>query len=152
MQVLLLKNIPKLGSAGEVKNVNDGYARNYLFPTKLAEPITGGKIVQLGISKTAQAKKIAQVKLKAISALGKINNQKITIKAKASPKGTLFKAISATDIATAVLEQLGQTLKPEQIVLQHHLKEVGLSKVALKFHNEQANLTIEILQNNEQEK
>ena len=82
----------------------------------------------------------------------KINNKKITFKVKASEKGTLFKAISKSDIIKAAGEQLKLEITKEYLKLYKPLKEVGEHQVKLKLSGKQANLIIEVLKNNGKEK
>ena len=145
MLVVLLKNVPGLGNTGEIKNVADGYARNYLLLQKKAEPVSTAKSEQLKISQKSQAAKVALLTDSAKSALHMLAGKTIRVGGRASVKGTLYQGISAEQIAAAVLEQLKQVILPEQVVLEEALKEIGKHAVGLKFHGEKVKLNIEII-------
>ena len=105
MKVIFLKDVRGIGHTGDIKNVADGYAANFLFPKQLAEPATEAKVKQLESQKEAL---LAARKQEAEALSAKIKSlmgAQITIAAKATEKGGLFKAIGAKDIAKALLEQ-----------------------------------------------
>src|SRR4051812_34032263 len=101
MKVILLKDVRGVGQHGEIKNVADGYAINKLFPTKLAEPATDEKIKQIEAQKVqadaARAKEEAELDTKVQALRGK----KVTLAARATEKGGLFKNVHEKDIAKA---------------------------------------------------
>ncbi len=145
MLVLLLKNVPGLGNQGEVKNVADGYARNYLLLQKLAASVSAAKAGQIKISQKSQASQAASLIDSAKSSLRLLAGKTVKVSGPASAKGTLYQGISAEQIAAAVQKQLKQTIQPEQVFLEEPLKEVGQHAVSLKFHQEKVQLNIEIL-------
>ena len=145
MLVLMLKNVPKLGNKGEIKNVSEGYARNYLILQKLAEPVSVGRSEQIKISQKSKANKVVFLVDSAKSALRELDGKIIKVSGQTSAKGTLYQGISAEQVSQAILEQLKHVVLPEQVVLKDSLKEVGKHTVVIKFHNEKINLNIEIL-------
>lgn len=102
MQVLFLQNVRGIGKAGEIKNVNDGYAQNFLFPKKLAEVATAQKIAK--IKNTAQAKideKRVQTEL-LIKTLGALEGVVVELHRKVNSAGALFGSIHASDVREAI--------------------------------------------------
>lgn len=152
MQVILLKDLAKVGLKGEIKNVADGYALNFLLPQKLAIAATPEEIAKLKSVKIGQERKKQTEQLKTSSVLRKINNKKFVFKVKTSEKGTLFKAITANDIIKAAEREWHVSLKEEWILLDKHLKEVGSYPVGVKFQNESITLIIDILKQDDQKK
>lgn len=102
MQVLFLKNVKGLGKAGEVKEVNDGYARNFLFPQKVAEPATDGKVNKL--KKDAQAKiDEAQVHVDLLlKTFSSLSDKEIELHRKVNSAGALFGGVHTSDIREAI--------------------------------------------------
>jgi large subunit ribosomal protein L9 len=152
MQVILLKDLPAIGRTGEIKNVADGYALNFLLPKKLAVSATAEAKDRLQFNKTQQTEKQQHFLDKTNSALQKLNNKRLVFKVKASAKGTLFKAITANDIIKLVAKEHHFNLEENWIVLEKHLKELGQHPVAVKFQNESITLIIDILKQDEQQK
>lgn len=160
MQVILIKDVNALGKKGEIKNVSNGYARNFLLPQKLVTLATKTVLEQLSVQKKSEQEIKESSRLRSRQAKNqliksdilKINNKKITFKVKASEKGTLFKAISKSDIIKAAGEQLKLEITKEYLKLYKPLKEVGEHQVKLKLSGKQANLIIEVLKNNGKEK
>ncbi len=136
MQVLLLQNVPGIGTAGEVKKVSDGYARNYLLPHKLAVTATDGAIKQAeGIKQAAvrrEAKTLADAQELA-ALLGKVT---LTFRAKAGEGERLFGSITTGDITDALAREKGITIDKRKIELAGPLKELGTHEVAIKVHPE----------------
>lgn len=135
MQVLLLKNVPGVGNAGEVKKVADGYARNYLLPHKLAVPATEGAVKQAETIKEAVARREAKTLAEA-QELAKLLGQTIlTFYAKAGEGDRLFGSITSADIAEKLAEKHIHVDK-RKIELPNPIKALGERKVAIKVHPE----------------
>lgn len=125
MKILLLKDVPKVGRKYEVKEVADGFARNSLFPRKLAEPATReteARITKLKQS-AAQAGEVAQDLL--VKNLEALDGKTVTIRAKANEKGHLFQGIHKGEILNAIKKELGLNIREEALVLEKAIKEVG---------------------------
>ncbi|MDP2586480.1 MAG: 50S ribosomal protein L9 [Candidatus Komeilibacteria bacterium] len=145
MLVFLLKNIAGLGLKGEIKNVSDGYARNFLLPQKSAESVSAKQGEQLKALQKSQANKAVAATASVKSVLGQLEGKTIKVSGPASAKGTLYKGISAQQIVKAIADQLKQEIPADYVILEEPLKEVGKHSVGLKFHNEKVKLNIEIL-------
>jgi len=147
MKVLLLETIKNLGLKGEVKQVNDGYARNFLIPKKLAQVVSRQDIKDLENQLQSQKAKVDKQGQKTKSLLTKINNQKLVFKSEASEKGTLFKAVAKSDIIGKIKEQFNLNLQPGSLELEKPIKELGKTTITIKYQNESVNLIIEVLKN-----
>ncbi len=142
MKVILLKDVRRVGQHGEVKNVADGYAVNFLFPQKLAEPATEQKIKEIEARRQeldAAAKKEAEVLDNKIAML---KGKTLMLEARATEKGGLFKTISGSDISRAILAQ--QQLEiPENIIdFPEPIKTVGEHHVVLAGVSQKVTLPI----------
>ena len=131
MEILLRKDVEKLGKAGEIVNVADGYARNYLFPHRVATPVTRENLMRLEIEKH-RAEREARKRRQALIQLGKrLETVSCTIAAQATDSGTLFGSVAAPQIAAA-LRQDGFDISEEAVRLQHPIKETGV--YAIEVH------------------
>ncbi|MBI3291019.1 50S ribosomal protein L9 [Candidatus Falkowbacteria bacterium] len=143
MKVILLKDIPNLGHAGDVKEVASGYARNFLIPKGLVQEATPRAVAEVAAKKEKE-KKLAEADLAKTEALIKsLEGQIIEIKVKASVEGTLYGAVSSARIA-AVFKEKGFDVKKEQINVQH-IKELGEHEITINFdHGLEARITLVI--------
>ena len=133
MEVLLLKDVPALGHAGDIKKVTGGYAANYLLPRGLATLATGGVRQQVKDVKDAVARRQARERQQAQSLAERVAAVTLTFTAKAGESGRLYGSITSADIATALEQTLGQPVDKRDIVLEHPIREVGVPSVALKL-------------------
>lgn len=135
-QVLLIANVPDLGSEGDVVNVTDGYARNYLLPRNLAAPVTEGtrrKLAKMQKEREAQRKAEMGTARTIASAIAKSS---VTISAKTSGEGGhLYGSVGAADIAASLADQ-GIKIDKSAIALEHPIKELGCFDVKIKLHAE----------------
>ena len=135
MQVILLKDVKKLGKKGEIKNVADGYAMNFLFQRQLAVMATDDRLEQI----KKQAKKIeglaAKKKDENIELVGKLEKVKLEIKAKASEGGKLFAGVTKDDIIK-ILKEKKIELDKKFIKLDKHIKDIGEHAIEVDFGGE----------------
>lgn len=132
MEIILLKEVKNLGRKGDIKNVPDGYARNFLLPGGLAEAMTrhSAKMIQ---AQKAKRSKLALVAEKDKSRLARqIDGQTIAIKAKADDSGTLYAGLDKKAIA-AELKKQGYGVSPEDIRLEAPIKKIGTVGIELKL-------------------
>lgn len=130
MKVILLENIKNLGQKYEIKNVKDGYARNFLIPKGLAIPATKEKIEWALKQQEIYAKK-AEEKLKEVQKVAEqLDGQEVIFNVKIGEKGQLFEAINNTKIAQK-LKEMGFEVKKSQILLEEPIKEVGEFQVKI---------------------
>lgn len=146
MKVILAKDYEKLGSAGDIINVKDGFAKNYLIPNNIVWLLTKGNLNQMEIVKKSLIKKDAGNIAEAKKLLLLIDNAVITIKVNSSPEGRLFGSITNKDIAEKILEEKKIELDRKKIELEEHIKEVGSYKVVIKLYKDvKATIQLEIV-------
>ena len=134
MKVILLENVKSLGKKGEIVNVNDGYARNFILPKKLGVEATGKNLNDLKLKK-ANDEKIAQEQLEEAQELGKkIEAGKVELAIKVGEGGRTFGSVSTKEIAAAVKEQMGYDIDKKKIQLKEAIKTLGTHNVPVKLH------------------
>ena len=133
MEVLLLKDVPDVGHAGDIKKVAGGYAANYLLPRGLATLATGGVRQQVKDIKDATTRRQARERQQAQSLAERVAAVTLTFTAKAGESGRLYGSITSADIATALEQSLGQPVDKRNVLLEHPIREVGMHTVALKL-------------------
>ena len=136
MQVILLEKVANLGNLGDVVKVKDGYARNFLIPTRAARRATEAAIKEFE-AKRAELEKVAAEKLSAAQALGeKINGSTVVISQKAGVDGRLFGSVTNADIAEA-LTKAGTAIVKSQVRLPNGpLKTVGEFPISVAPHTD----------------
>lgn len=134
MKVILLEDVKSLGKKGEVVNVNDGYARNFVLPKKLGVEATGKNMNDLKLQK-ANEEKVAKKHLEAAQAFAKeMENDHVVVSIKAGEGGRTFGSVSSKEIATAYKEQCGKEIDKKKIILPEPIKSFGVYEVAVKLH------------------
>ena len=134
MKVILLEDVKSLGKKGEVVNVNDGYARNFVLPKKLGVEATGKNMTDLKLQK-ANEEKVAKEHLEAAQAFAKeMENDHVVVSIKAGEGGRTFGSVSSKEIATAYKEQCGKEIDKKKIILPEPIKSFGVYEVAVKLH------------------
>lgn len=134
MKVILLEDVKKLGKKGELVNVSDGYARNYLFVKNLASEATNSVINEMNLQKEAE-KRRKEEELKEAKALGeKIKNQSITIEIKTGEGGKIFGSVSSKEISKAAKEQLDLDIDKKKMQLPEPIKSLGTHIIPIKIH------------------
>ncbi|SHE87279.1 50S ribosomal protein L9 [Clostridium fallax] len=135
MKVILLQDVKKLGKKGDVINTSDGYARNYLFPRKLAEEATDSNLHVLNAKKeTERRKKLAELEA-AQKLAGELKNKEIKINAKAGENGRLFGAITSKDVAELIKKQFNVDVDKKKIVMDT-IKVSGTFEIEVKLYPE----------------
>ena len=127
-----------LGKKGEIVNVNDGYARNFILPKKMGVEATGKNLNDLKLQKNNE-KKVAQEQLEAAEALKKeieAEDKKVVLKMKTGEGGKTFGSVSSKEIAAAVKEQMKLDVDKKKIVLKENIKTLGTHIVNVKLHPE----------------
>ncbi len=145
MRVIFLQNVPGTGQKGDVKEVADGYARNFLFRQKLARQATKEVLAQ---EELIQKKQMAvdNVELKqAQKDAGKIDGVELNIVEKASKTGTLYSAIGGKRIVDEIKKQFKVNVKPKQIEMKSAIKDIGEHNVLVKFpHGLEADVKVTV--------
>ena len=136
MKVILLEDVKSLGKKGQIVNVNDGYARNFILPKKLGLEATSKNLNDLKLQKQND-EKVAQEKLDAAKALAeKIKEKSITVKIQAGVEGKVFGSISSKEIATEAKKQLNMDIDKKKIVIPDAIKSLGTYNVNIKLHKD----------------
>lgn len=145
MKVILLEDVKSLGKKGEIVNVNDGYARNFILPKKLGLEATSKNLNDLKLQKQND-EKVAQEKLDAAKALAEeIKEKSITVKIQAGVEGKVFGSISSKEIATEAKKQLNMDIDKKKIVIPDAIKSLGTYNVNIKLHKDvTAKLTVKV--------
>ncbi|MFO7152015.1 MAG: 50S ribosomal protein L9 [Bacillota bacterium] len=147
MKVILLQDVKSLGKRGDLVNVADGYARNFLFPRNLAVEATPGNLAKLEQEKKAKENKLARQKMEAEELAARIKNLSVTLKVKAGTQGKLYGSINSKNIAEALKEQHGIDLDRRKIQLDEPIKAFGSYEVSIKVHPEvEAKLTVRVVE------
>ena len=134
MKVILLEDVKALGKKGEIVNVNDGYARNFILPKKLGLEATSKNLNDLKLKKAKEAR-LAQEQLEEAQALGKkIEAGKVELAIKIGEGGRAFGSVSSKEIASAVKEQMGYDIDKKKIQLKDAIKALGTHTVPVKLH------------------
>ena len=134
MKVILLQDVKALGKKGEVVNVNDGYARNALFPKKLALEANAKNMNDLKLQ-NQHADKVAQENYEAALALAEeLKEKKVVVKMKGGEGGRTFGSVSTKEIAVAAKEQLGLELDKKKMQLSEPIRSFGMTEVPIKLH------------------
>ena len=133
MKVLLNESLKNVGRAGEIKEVKDGYARNYLIPRGLATMATGGTVKQAEVRRHAEERREAK-NVSANQSLGnKIAAATVTLRARVGESERLYGAITATDIATALTAEVGQEIDRRRVELEDPIRRLGEYKVPVRL-------------------
>jgi len=135
MQIILQEDVDKLGNRGEVVEVAEGYARNYLLPRKLAMEATTGNLNRLERMRTTFAKREATERGDAERVADSLKDVAITLTRKAGESEQLFGSVNAADIAEALAAQ-GVTIDRRKIQLNEPIKQLGDFQVPVKLHRD----------------
>lgn len=144
MQVILLKDIKKLGNKNAIINVKDGFALNYLIPQKLAVTASDDKIQQLENDKQKQEINNHKMVNDLDKIVDKLKNKVIEIKKEASDKGKLFAAISPDEIIDELKKKFKTELDKSKVKIDKHLKEIGEHPLELKIGDRKIKIKINI--------
>ena len=152
MKVILKEDVKALGSMGDIVNVKDGYARNYLIPKKLAVPADERNLKEFLHHKRIIERKLNKVKIQAEELKKKIEEVELTIKQKVGKSGKLFGSITSL-VLEKELEKVGLNIDRKKILLQEPIKTLGNFKVKIKLHPEViAELKVNVIQEEEEKK
>jgi len=135
MKVILLDDIPKVGRRGEIRDVSAGYARNYLFPQKLALVASPGNLQNLDQIKKRQEAQAVAARVEAEAQARTIEALTLSLARQASEEGRLYGSVGAQDLVT-FLAQHGITVEKRRVGLQEPIKALGEYTVPVRLHPE----------------
>ena len=133
MKVILLADVKGQGKKGDLINTSDGYARNFLFPRKLAKEADAGSIKEIENKRESEAFHFAQEKQKAEEIKKLLADKKLVFKTTGGSDGRLYGAVTAKDISGKIEKDLGISVDKRNIVLADNIKTVGEYTVKIKL-------------------
>ena len=147
MKVIFNVDVKGQGKKGEMKEVSDGYARNYLLPRKLASEATADNINTMKLKEKAKAALIAKEKAEAEENAKRLSAITVTIRAKAGGAGKLFGSVTSQEISDALREQHGINIEKNKIVQAEPIKTFGSYTVKAKLGSEiSANVSVLVIE------
>ena len=145
MKVLFKRDVADVARAGQVKDVADGYARNFLIPRGLAVAATTAALKQVADVQAASARHAAEAEAEARQLKTKLEAQPVVVEAKAGPQGRLYGSLTTADVATAVQKQMGASLDRRDLDIADPVRQVGSYQVTARLHpSVSATLTVEV--------
>ena len=151
MKVILADDVDNLGRKGDVVNVADGFARNYLVPQGLALFASKGALKQADQMRRAREEKERKVKEEAEGRVARLGAASVYISARAGEEGRLFGSVTKTDVARAIEEQLGEAVDRHEVRLDDPIRHLGTHKVEVHLHEEvNAAVTVEVIAHEEE--
>ena len=148
MKVILLTDVKGKGKKGQMIEVSDGYARNYMLPRKLAQEATADAVNTMRMNDKATAERQARERAEAVAISKQLRELTLVVKAKGGGAGRLFGAVTTNEIADALKKNAGITIDKRKLVLDENIKNVGTYTVKAKLGYEivgQFNVKIEEL-------
>ena len=133
MKVILLQDVKGKGKKGQLLEVSDGYARNFMLPRKLAMEATPDAINTMRMNDKAAQERIAREKAEAMEISRKLRELTLVVKAKGGGAGRLFGAVTTTEIADALKKNAGINIDKRKLVLDENIKNVGTYTVKAKL-------------------
>lgn len=145
MKVILLEDVKALGKKGDLVNVNDGHARNYIIPKKLGLEATPKNLNDYKLKKAHEEKVAAENLADAKALAAKLEEASVTTTIKVGEGGRAFGSVSSKEIAEAIKKQLGYDIDKKKIVLKDSIKALGSFTVKIKLHPQvQAELSVKV--------
>lgn len=138
MRVMLTKDVKDVGLAGEVKEVADGFGRNYLIPRRMAVLAGRGVEAEAARIRTATSKREAKEREEAQALADEIGNKTVVVRLRVGEEGKAFGSVTSSDIAAALAAQHQVELDRHKIELKEPIKTLGEHQVTLKLHREVA--------------
>lgn len=133
MKVILTADVKGQGKKGELKEVSEGYARNYLIPRGLAMKATADNLNALALKEKARAAQAAKEKAQAQEYAKQLESCVVKVQARGGENGKLFGAVTSKEVADALKEQYGIELEKNRILLEEHIKSFGTYELRCKL-------------------
>ena len=146
MKFILNADVKGKGKKGDIVNVSDGYARNFLFPKNLAKEATAQNLNAAKVAQDAAKHKKLVEKAEALALAEKLSGKTVQLKAKCGEGNRLFGAVTAAEVAEALKESMGIEVDKKKIALSGGIKELGTYDVAVKVYAEvSATIKVEVV-------
>lgn len=134
MKVILLEDVKKVGKRGDIVEVSDGYARNYLFVKKLGAEANNKIINEFKLQKAADARKEEEIYQEALALAEKIKGAVVSVPIKTGEGGRIFGSVSTKEITKEVKDQLDLEIDKKKLMLKEPIKSLGTFTVPIKLH------------------
>lgn len=145
MEIILLQDVKTLGKKGQIVNVNDGYARNFILPKKLGIEATMKNLNDLKLQKANEIRLQQEQYEEAKAFAAKIEEKPVTLQIKTGEGGRIFGSVSTKEVAKAVADQLGYDIDKKKMQLAEPIKSLGTHIVPIKIHKDViCNLTVKV--------
>ena len=146
MKVILTKNVADLGNKGDVIDVADGYARNFLIPKKHAVKASEGALKQAESMRVAREEQEKKALADAEALAESLSGTRVVVAARAGDSGNLFGSIGAADVAEAIVKFTGVDIDRKIVKVPSPIKEIGLHEVTLKPHSDvSVSVTLDVI-------
>jgi large subunit ribosomal protein L9 len=136
MKLILTKDVPDLGTKGDVVNVSDGYGRNYLVPKAYAVKATEGALRQAEAMRTAHEETVLRERADADALAQSLTGSRVVVAARASDEGKLFGSIGSANVAAAITKFTGIEVDSSIVMMDAPVKEIGLHEILLRPHSD----------------
>ncbi len=133
MKVYFLQDVPGVARAGEIKDVAEGYARNYLIPRRLAMVATEAVIEQVKARQAAEARRAAREAEELRELAARLEGLTVTVKVRAGKEGRLYGSVTAADIAEAIAAQVGRPVDRRRVELAEPIRKTGEYRVVVRL-------------------
>ncbi|MBA2363400.1 MAG: 50S ribosomal protein L9 [Chloroflexia bacterium] len=133
MKVVLLQEVQGIGGPGTVKDVADGYARNYLLPKKLATPATAGALKQVERVRAVEDRRQARLDEQAAAMAARIDGQEVTFRVRAGEEGRLYGSVTNGDVAEVLSRQIGEDVDKRRVILEEPIHVLGTYEVPVRL-------------------
>jgi len=146
MKIILTSDVDGLGHKGDVVDVADGYARNYLVPKSKAIKATRGSLKEAEVLRRSREESERVVKAAASQMAEALADSRVVVAARSADEGKLFGSIGARNVAEAIVQYTGVQVEPQIIMLTGPIREIGLHEVTIKPHPEvEFQLTLDVI-------
>ena len=135
MKVVLLKDVRNMGKRDDIVNVSDGYARNFLFPQKLAAEATPGTLKEIERKRAAQDAREAELKAEAQAKAELLKNKVIVLQVKCGEKGRLYGSVTSAEVAEALEKQHGIKADKRKIDIGDPIRETGIREISVWLYS-----------------
>ena len=135
MKVVLLKDVKNVGKRDDILNVSDGYARNFLFPQKLAVEAKPGTLKEIERKRAAQDAREAELKAEAMAKAELLKNKVIVLQVKCGEKGRLYGSVTSAEVAEALEKQHGVNVDKRKIDIGEPIRETGIRTISVWLYS-----------------
>lgn len=145
MKVVFIENVPQVANAGDVKEVKDGYGRNYLIPRRLAVPATASALKQLEQQHQSADRKASKLESEAEGLAQQLEGKTLEITVKSGAQGRLYGSVTNAHVATALEKLAGREVDRRRVELDQPIRRLGSYPVTVRLSNEHSvTITVEV--------